>query len=457
MNPKAKRWLKILLSAAAVTVLCLIFRDNYEEIIGTISGYLIAIIGTELLTALIHWREDKKKIASRGFRYNRDYYCHLLKIGDKTTEIWYDPIVATQDVTYKVHDDSKKYFKLDPILQQNFSSIIHAHDASFIANPLMVRLDDCELKDGVMHLYTSRTAYFNDLVTNRSMDYPFEGDITVRELFESGNFLSPLNESKMSNHIGYGAFVFHGDAMILCCRGGTSTISKNKFTAGLAFGLSENELIASHDPLNGKNFVERDPKLNESDLFAGALLVQLAKNLALPLKYLRDCYQKNKIKIHTLGFGQLVYTGGKPQFYFAVVIDEDVDLKKKDGTTTNKGDKKIIDFNKGVAFATDIELLKDNRYTLKLTLRGSKKNLRGEAEKSFFINWLHLLSRPRIAGVPAWVYDKAQLIVPKSDEAEAENETENAENTASFHAETPNEANTQPTAEDCKDAIEAEL
>lgn len=395
-----------------VIALCFIFESNYQEIIGSFSGYLVAMMGTDLIAAFVLWREDKNKIASSGFPYDKEYYCLDVSVGTKQTKIWYEPIEFDGNLKYTVEDNPQKMFELDSCLQANFSAIMQAHRASFISNPIMIRLDDYERgQDGSILLFTSRTKFYNDLVTNRSMDYKFNGNMTVREIYESGNYLTPLHESKMSNHIGFGVFVFQGNYMIVACRGGNATLSKNKFTAALAFGLSENDLVTSHDPLEKEQrYSERNPVLSAQDLFTGVILVRLADALNLNLALVRQLHAKNKIKIYTHGFGRLIYTGGKPQFYLTIIIDEDVDLSAINDKQSISGKKKRIDFNKAMVFTDKVELVKEGGYILKLKQKNSKKTLHGEAEKSFFISYWHLQSLPPIEGVPSWIYETSQPI-----------------------------------------------
>lgn len=396
---------RILLSLAIVVLLCILFKNNYEELIGTVTGFLIATAGSDLLMAFLIWREDKNKVSEgEHFVYDRETYYREVKIGSGTTAIWYEPVEWEGDPPYLITDDPERYFTLDPILQMNFSAVMQAHRASFIANPIMIRLDDCKRDaDGSVHLFTSRTAFYNDLVTNRSMDYRFNGEMSVREIFESGNFLTPLSESKMSNHIGYGALLFYGEYMILAARGGNATISKNKFTEGVAIGLTENTVIAAHAPLEAEHFMERHPVFTADDLLRGVLLVQLSSVLNLPLQKIRALYAENKIVIHTLGFGRLVYTGGKPQFYFAIVIDESVDLSDINARPKGAKSSKKIDYNKEMVFVKGVELLKNGKYSLVLTCRNGKERV-GVMQKSFFANWWHLRARSPIEGVPEWVY-----------------------------------------------------
>lgn len=110
---------------------------------------------------------------------------------------------------------------------------------------------------------------------------------------------------------------------------------------------------------------------------------------------------EGKIKVYLLGFGQLIYTGGKPQFYFTVVIDKDVDLS---ALNAGKKDKEKLDYNKKMVEAERIDLKNENGYVLSLTLKNGKR-MKGEAEKSFFIALWHMRTQKRIEGVPDWAYE----------------------------------------------------
>ncbi|MCH5351125.1 MAG: hypothetical protein J1F39_04055 [Clostridiales bacterium] len=401
-------WIKIALFVIGIGLLLYFFYDGLKfEILGSIIGLMATQILADFLKSVMFAREEKIKLGKENFTYDSVYYKKTLSIGGGKTHIWYDAI-ESKGAPYDVKDDPHKSFELDNVIQTNFAAIMEAHRASFIANPTMIRLDDFRREeDGTISLFTSRTAFYNDLVTNRAMDFEFNGDLSVREIFESGLYLTPLNKSKMSNHIGFGAFIFYGNSMIVTHRGGNATLSKNQFTSALAFGFSEDDLRTVHDAFEDDEpkAGERFPLLSTEDLTTGILLVRMAGLFKMPVPRVRELYASNKIHIHSLGFGQLVYTGGKPQFYYAIVIDEDVELSPEKDKEKDKDKKREIDFNKNIVFADGMTLVKNDGYVLKLKKRGSTKTVKAEAEKSFFINYWHLLEMPRINGVPDWVYE----------------------------------------------------
>jgi hypothetical protein len=76
------------------------------------------------------------------------------------------------------------------------------------------------------------------------MDYDF-GEVTVRELLEYGPRVSPLNASKLSNHLGYNAFVITADGYVpFVIR--SKELSIGKLTLGCSIGASVKSKYALH-------------------------------------------------------------------------------------------------------------------------------------------------------------------------------------------------------------------
>jgi hypothetical protein len=76
------------------------------------------------------------------------------------------------------------------------------------------------------------------------MDYDF-GEVTVRKLFEYGPHISPLSASKLSNHLGYNAFVITADGHVpFVVR--SKELSIGKLTLGCSIGASVKSKYALH-------------------------------------------------------------------------------------------------------------------------------------------------------------------------------------------------------------------
>ncbi len=385
-----------------IALLCFFYSGGIDQILGVMVGYLITLIIESACDIYALWNEDKNKISDKSFSYLPSVYLRSVTLGGKKTDLWYLPCVQGGEVKELTVEDTNDYrFQLDPIIVANYAAIIAAHRGSFIKNIPMIRLDGYTMQEGRLSLHVSRTMFYNDLVTNRSIDYKFSGDLTVRDIFESRPYMSSFEESRMSNHIGINALVFHGDELILSHRGANSTMSKGGVTAALALGLSEWDIRHSQE------LKQKEALVQPSDLTHGVVLEKLS-GLFADLSYdaIRALFAANKICVYFLGFGQLVYTGGKPQFYYAITVDRDCPLK----LITDHGSDKKIDYNQGHIRAKRIALHREGHDELLITGRTSAsdkvpRNMVLKAEKSFFANWLHLQEHKRIPGVPDWVYE----------------------------------------------------
>ena len=113
----------------------------------------------------------------------------------------------------------------------------------------------------------------------------------------------------MSNHVGINALVFLSDNRLLIPRRkNSSTISKNRVTSSIAVMLNfpdENK----NDTKNAEITVEYLLKEN------------IYKNLSDRVKLPKDAIKREETEIKFLGFGQNIYEGGKPQFYFSVKLN----------------------------------------------------------------------------------------------------------------------------------------
>lgn len=106
------------------------------------------------------------------------------------------------------HDNFKKKYELPKQIADNSDTLFKAHEHSIVYNNMNIRLDGltCNDKFGIKLTY-SKTTYYDSLLTNRAMDYPFKGSRTPREVYEPGPFLNSLPELKMSNHLGFNGFM----------------------------------------------------------------------------------------------------------------------------------------------------------------------------------------------------------------------------------------------------------
>ncbi len=391
-----RKIIELIIYTVLIVIAFIIYDDSIGEIISVVIGFIIAKLGERILEIIMWKMEDANKISQTKFSYEEATHTIDMNIGDKELKLWYCPSVNNSNAKYEIVDRCENTYALDPLIIANYTDIMEAHKYSYIENVNMIRLDDVvtdENEDKVT-LYTSRTKFYNDLVTNRAMDYAFRNDITVRKLFENNRTISSYKDSKMSNHIGINAMVFYGDELVFPLRGGSATISKGKVTSSIAIGLSEN-LVRTMNQTKGEVIVK--PK----DVEEKVIIEKLAKAFKTSMEHIERLKKTRAIKIYFLGFGQLIYSGGKPQFYYAVAVDKDaIGLPNAESFM----DKDRVDYNKNYIMASKFTLKKDDTNILVLHRKGRRK-ISVKAERSFFANYWHLISQPKKSGIPEWIYE----------------------------------------------------
>ncbi len=295
-----------------VLLFALATKDVASNVCGAIVGFLISSLLLYVFRVVIGLFEDFLKI-----NYNTDElldiyhgnpdYRKTLESQGTTVEFAYADLLINQGYDFKVVDNPHKFMELDDFIVENYGTIFSAHSNSSKRNFETIRLDRFDKDTNTFYL--SRSTYFNHLVTNRAVDFLLFDTVSLRTLFEYGPMLSKLEESKMSNHIGINALVFLSDNRLLVPRRkADSTISKNKITSSIAVMLNFPNEHAS-DP--------RDAVISADYLLKGNIIKNLSDRVKLP----SDAIDETMTDISFLGFGQNIYEGGKPQFYFVVKLN----------------------------------------------------------------------------------------------------------------------------------------
>jgi len=399
-RPILKRVIEIVVSLVAIAVLLVIFWDFWTEIVGIVLGYVVARIGVNILFTAKLLHEDGDKISDHDFNYDEDTYKRIYENGGVKMDMWFESVTdPTKEATYEIVDDPNRDFHVDTFIQSHFTQLIGAHEASYVENKNMIRLDDCTTSgEGRYVLKTGRTVFYNDLLTNRMMDYKFCGDITLRALYEPGKYLTPLAESRLSNHIGINVLIFCGDQILFPCRGGAATQTKNGVTSGVAIGLSEPDVIKAI--CGGGN---HHPKIESHDVFERVIFDKFKGFTTFTDDEIAAYRTDGKIKFYSLGFCRLISNGGKPQFYYALCVDES--LKEKFILRKTEWEKqKAVDAVRYYTFADGIRLTKKGDGHVELLGAKPKGKMIKKAEPSFFVNMWYLQQQLPKEGVPSWVY-----------------------------------------------------
>lgn len=198
-------------------------------------------------------------------------------------------------VSIIIRDRASTIYEPPEIITKYYGELLSAHETSSIYNQLCIRVDDWHMDNNVFTLHTSRTTYFHSMVTNRAMDYQFNG-LSVRSLFEYGPFISTLSESKLSNHLGFNGFISSSDSfIILILRSKKLSIGKN------TWGCSVNASVKAKYAL-GKN-----KEMTTSGLI-DCINMEIQDELKIPVQCVSD--------VQFISAYRDIVEGGKPQLLF---------------------------------------------------------------------------------------------------------------------------------------------
>ncbi len=112
-----------------------------------------------------------------------------------------------KNYSIKIRDDKFKMYQPPVGINLFYSDLMKSFVGRKMNNNIMIRLDGFECSDGEVVLKTSRTKYYDSMITNRAMDYMRPDGLTNRMVFEPGPFLSDFESSLLSNHLGFNLFI----------------------------------------------------------------------------------------------------------------------------------------------------------------------------------------------------------------------------------------------------------
>ncbi len=266
-----------------------------------------------------------------------------------------------------IQDNPEKFYGLPTQIAENSKEIMEAHSASTVYNQINIRLDDIEenIDKNELILHTSRTQFFDSLLTNRACDYVFsDRKITIRELYEPGPFLKPLSLSKLSNHLGFNGFVLTSDKKTIpfILRKKNLSIAKNQWATSIGASLKtmyaldyEHDFTMSDDSLGNAIVGEIKDELHIAE--DGALNPENVKNSIFA--FYRDLVE-----------------GGKPQFLFCLQlkdITEDKLRKLIEKGKNSKPDKNDVTTDGDKVCFFSVEQLRNATYCVdKMVVEGKE-------------------------------------------------------------------------------------
>ena len=232
------------------------------------------------------------------------------------------------DTKFTFEDEPEKFYELPSQVADHSGEIMEAHSASNVFNKINIRLDDLEYKENELILHTSRTQYFDSLMTNRACDYVFSNrKITVRELYEPGPFLKPLHLSKLSNHLGFNGFVITSDTKTIpfILRKKNLSIAKNMWGASIEASFKTRYALDS----------EHKYAMWEQSL-SKAIIGELGDELNITED---GALSHSNIKENIFAFYRDIVECGKPQFLFYLQLQDTTEKQLRELIEENKASK----------------------------------------------------------------------------------------------------------------------
>lgn len=270
--------------------------------------------------------EDYAKLTSDyALLVNKYKFSNLIKYetDEYSLKLPYELIlqVKSNDII-EINDKAEKYYEL-PKQICNFSEyIFDVHKGSVVYNNINIRLDDMEYANNIISLYTSRTHYYDSLITNRACDLELKDGRSIREIFEPGPYIKSFNITKMSNHIGFNGIVRTSDGYIpLIMRSRNVSIAK---------GVLATSVSAS---LKSKYAIEKQSHEFTLSGLACAIRNEIFDEIGIDLSSVSDDEMIKSIRY----FYRDLVECGKPQFFVYLNLPYSKDDIKENFYKANNG------------------------------------------------------------------------------------------------------------------------
>lgn len=264
----------------------------------------------------------------------KDRYCKEYKLREEDISDYFDRHrlrISGVDVFANVNGDTSVVFRdtdvmreLPDFVRENAAALLAAHGGSSISNNVTIRLKKAGYDEQKRELVldTERSLYFYMLVTNRCMDYSISDTMTLREVYEFNDKVSPLEESKLGNQIGINGLVFTSDGYLLIeKRGKKKTTWKGKLAQPISLALKEKDILPNGGLIDGS------PEA-ANDAFRRIIFKTLRKNYGIDENMIAgigtDGSFKNgafDLKDSFLGLARDLIEGGKPNMYFYIALN----------------------------------------------------------------------------------------------------------------------------------------
>ena len=362
----------------ATIILYPITSTNNDSIldVGQFSSIAISVsiawVVLIIKSLLIGYLEDQLKLTDNYEQLVQKYKNTKWLKNEANNQIF--PVIKDADLyekDWKIIDHAITFYKLPDEIHGYEPELMAAHKQENNYNSIAIRV--CEWKwdkrKKSFLIHTSRTTYYNSLMTNRAMDFRLKNGYTVRDLLSYGPSIPDLEQSKLSNQIGVNGFLVSEGCICLIYRGKYLAIGKR------TYGTSISGDLHTRFKKNSNNRF----KVNKSGIFESIRKIYIEELRLREYKEQKDDDILDKNSIIILAAYRDIVEGNKPQFLTYV---ESPKSKKEIEAQFNKrkGDKYSPGFNSDYPDGEDIiwikldELKKENIYPSKIVVKEKKGN-----------------------------------------------------------------------------------
>lgn len=319
------------------------------------------IIAKSIQKKVVENTEDSAKLTEDYGYLNKKYRCNDL--------VKYENIVFPEECLWLrqgneailIDDQPEKFYNLPKQVADYSKELMEAHSASVTYNQINIRLDDIKISENQVVLKTSRTQYFDSLLTNRASDYIIdERNTTIREIYEPGPFMKPLRLSKMSNHLGFNGFVITCDKKTIpfILRKKNLSIAKNLWATSI--GASMKTMYAL-DHTHGFEMTENS--------LADAVIGEIKDELHL----MNDAaLTEDNVKNSIFAFYRDFVESGKPQFLFCLELKDTTEEMLQKAISQNKEKNDMTSDGSEIRFFSLEDLKNAKFYINKIEINGEE-------------------------------------------------------------------------------------
>ena len=319
------------LLTSLATVITHAFIDRFEDVTKLTTDYdklrSMYKTNTEMLlcrNAVDSYNKKGRKSTCTREQSNLPGDTYIIPVGDVVQLRGHDVVIL---------DNPTSKFTAPDFCREHYAELINAHDSSQTYNQTTLRVEGVTKQNGQIQISFGRSTYFDALITNRAIDFKING-LCVRDLYAHGPFLASLEDSPLSNHMGFNGMVETSDGkFVFVKRHKQVSIGKKTMQCSVAASLKAKYAL-NKDGLLTKEGIARAIKLEIEDELALTELPEYAKN--------KDhIFGSFSFENNVLYFYRDLLEGGKPQLMFYAKLNVDsaaieTAYRKKDKKNSKK-------------------------------------------------------------------------------------------------------------------------